>query len=471
MSERKRSPRGSVAPAIARPGFNRHDTIVAVATPLGRSAVSVIRLSGADAERFAKRCVSPWPPQARALARCRVHDPADPAQVIDDGLVVVFPAPRSYTGETVVEIHGHGGTYIATAIQAALVSAGARPALPGEFTERATLNGKFDLVRAEAIGELIDARTHASHRAAIQALSGVLTRRYTVLRSEAIGVEALIAYDIDFPDEDHGPVARERIDAAAATVSAQIRALLATQPAVILARDGAVVVLAGPPNAGKSSLFNALVGEARVIVSDEPGTTRDAVEVLLDTDPWPIRLVDTAGLREDASTVERLGIEVSERYLKGADVVVACAESTEGLSDAVRRIAAQTEAPVVAVLTKADLAGPVTHSPEATLLAVSALTGEGLVELQSRIATAIANHLGERDSLSPLVVSARQRAALESADHELVLFRAHWNDGLLPAPIAATHLRAAITALDQLIGSVDIDEIFSRVFATFCVGK
>lgn len=471
MNEKRRSPRDSVAPATARSGLGRHDTIVAVATPLGRSAVSVIRLSGADAERFSKRCVSPWPAQERVLGRCHVHEPDDPARVIDDGLVVVFPAPRSYTGETVVEIHGHGGTYIATAIQAALVAAGARPALPGEFTERATLNGKLDLVRAEAIGELIEARTHASHRAAMQALSGVLTRRYAALRSEAIEVEALIAYDIDFPDEDHGPVARERINAAAVALGAQIRALLATQPAVILGRDGAVVVLAGPPNAGKSSLLNALVGESRVIVSDEPGTTRDAVEVLLDVDPWPIRLVDTAGLREDAGTVERLGIEVSERYLKGADVVVACAESADGLFEVARRIGALTEAPVIGVLTKSDIAGHVVSSFGSGPLAVSARSGEGLVELQSRIAKVIADRIGEPGSLPPLVASARQRVALETADCELALFRSTWNDGLLPAPIAATHLRAAIGALDQLIGVIDIDEVFSRVFATFCVGK
>ena len=471
MNEKKRSPRDSAPRATARPEFGRHDTIVAVATHPGRSAVSVIRLSGVDAERFSRQCVSPWPSQPRVLGRCQVHEPDDPSRVIDDGLVVVFPAPRSYTGETVVEIHGHGGTYIATAIQAALVAAGARPALAGEFTERATLNGKLDLVRAEAIGELIDARTHASHRAAIQALSGVLTRRYAVLRNEAIGVEALIAYDIDFPDEDHGPVARERIHAAAAALMAQIQALLATQPAVILARDGAVVVLAGPPNAGKSSLFNALVGEARVIVSDEPGTTRDAVEVLLDADPWPFRLVDTAGLREDAETVERLGIDVSERYLKGADVVVACAESAEGLSDAVLRIAALTDAPVVGVLTKADIAGAGARISETRTLAVSALTGDGLVELRARIATVIASRIGDPDSLPPLVASARQRAALETANRELALFLAHWNDGSLPAPIVATYLRGAIVALDQLIGTIDIDEIFSRVFATFCVGK
>jgi len=468
MSERRHRPRDSTVPA--RTGLHRNDTIVAIATPIGRSAVCVVRVSGADAERISRRCVTPWPRHDRELTRCVVHAPDAPDGAIDDGLVVVFRAPKSYTGEAVVEVHGHGGAYVPVAIQAALVSAGARPALAGEFTERAVFNGKLDLVRAEAVGELIDARTHASHRAAIQGLSGILTRRYTDLRAEAIGVEALIAYDIDFPDEDHGPIARERILAAASSLAAQLQALLATQPAAILARDGAVVVLAGPPNAGKSSLLNALVGESRMIVSDEPGTTRDAVEVMLDTDPWPIRLVDTAGLRDDAGVVERLGIEVSERYLRGADVVVACAESPERLRDAVERINGLTLAPVIGVLTKCDLSSSA-RPLAAEAIQVSSLDGRGLVALHARIAAIVAQRAGRVSELAPLVVSARQRGALQEAAGELNLFCLRWREGTLPLPVAATHLRAAIGALDQLIGAIDIEEVFSRVFATFCVGK
>jgi tRNA modification GTPase len=432
--------------------------------------VSVVRISGADAVRISMRCVTPWPANDRELTRCRIHAPDHPEQAIDDALVALFSGPKSYTGETVVEIHGHGGTYVPVAIQAALVAAGARPALPGEFTERATLNGKLDLVRAEAIGAVIDARTRASHRAAMHGLSGLLTQRYVTLRSDAIGIEALIAYDIDFPDEDHGPIARERVSEAAKALAEQIHALVATQPASILAQEGAVVVLAGPPNAGKSSLLNALIGEARMIVSDEPGTTRDAVEVLLDLDPWPVRLVDTAGLRSSAGPVERLGIEVSERYLKAADAIVACAENENALAEMERRMGELSSAPIIRVLTKSDLQDR-TAVLGTGVHRVSAVSGDGLVELQLRIAETVAERVGQPGDLPPLVTSARQRKALELAERELSLFRAAWSEGALPAPVAATHLRSAIGALDELIGAIDVDEVFSRVFATFCVGK
>jgi len=470
MSDARRKTRNSSPLAPGTAARNRSDTIVAIATAPGRSAVSIIRLSGRSASDIARRCVTPWPARPRELTRCRVREPMTDRH-LDDGLVAEFPAPRSYTGETVVEIHSHGGSYVAVAIQAACVTAGARPALPGEFTERAVLNGKLDLISAEAIGELIDARTRATHRAAIQVLSGTLARQYAELRRDAIAVEALIAYDIDFPEEDHGPVARERVDTAAATVEAHLGSLLATTPAVVLGRDGALVVLAGPPNAGKSSLLNALVGESRVIVSDEPGTTRDAIEVLLDTDPWPIRLVDTAGLREDAGVVERLGIEVCERYLKGADVVVVCAETENGLATAAARVRTLTDAPIIEVHTKGDLRRRNGKPGPDAILEVSAINGWRLDALRERILDVIVSRVGRPDDLAPPVASARQRAALDIARNEMVLFRSAWRAGTLPAPVAATHLRAAVDALDHLIGVVDSNDVLDRVFSTFCVGK
>lgn len=392
-------------------------------------------------------------------------------QQLDDALVVEFPAPASYTGETVVELHSHGGVSVPAAITSALIRAGARPALAGEFTERAVLNGKFDLVTAEAIGELIDARTRAMHRAAIQSLSGILAQQYSELRSDAIEVEALVAFDIDFPEEDHGPIRREQVDAAAANVEGRLDRLLATAPAAILGRDGALVVLAGPTNAGKSSLLNALVGEARVIVSDEPGTTRDAVEILLDTDPWPIRLVDTAGLRDNAGAVERLGIAVSERYLAGADIVVACAESLDELAASIASIRDLTTGTIVGVWTKSDLRLAERAPDSGAVLSVSTVTAHGLDALRDAILGAAAARAGHPDDQGPVVTSARQRAALATARNELTTFRAAWREGALPAPVAATHLRAAINALDHLIGAVDVDDVLARVFSTFCVGK
>jgi tRNA modification GTPase len=468
MRDERRSPPSSRS--SAPPPKVRDDTIVAVGTAPGRSAIAVIRVSGPDAVTIAKRLISPWPERERELSRCTVRQ-GESGTVLDDALVAFFVAPRSFTGEHMVEVHSHGGSFVPPAIAAAFARAGARPAAPGEFTERALLNGKLDLIRAEAIGEIIDARTRASHRAALHALSGALTAQLSSLRAQAIAVEALLAYDIDFPEEDDGPVSRNRIEEAATEVERQLTALSATAPAAAIAGEGAIVVLAGPPNAGKSSLMNALIGEARVIVSDEPGTTRDAVEVLVDTDPWPIRLVDTAGLRVDAGTVERLGIEVSERYLARADVVLLCADSDAGMQAAFARVTSLTSGRIVQVRTKADL-GDETGGPEhGARVRVSALTGNGLQALRSVLMREVSERAGGATETSTIVTSARQRAAIDTALAEVREFRSAWRTRALPAPVVATHLRAAVGALDELIGAVDVDEILARVFSTFCVGK
>ena len=446
----------------------RSDTIVATATAPGRAALAVVRLSGPEAETIGRRILRPWPRTARTLTRCQVYDAGTDGTMIDDALAVVFPAPHSYTGETVVEVHSHGGHFVPTAIESAFVSAGARPALAGEFTERAVLNGKLDLVRAEAIGELIDARTRALHRSALHALSGNRTQEYSTLRSRAIELEALIAYDVDFPEEDDGPVSRDRILSAATSLQDALSTLCSGASRATLARDGALVILAGAPNVGKSSLLNALVGESRVIVSDEPGTTRDAVEVLLDADPWPIRLVDTAGMRENAGTIERLGIEVGERYLRNADVVLLCHDTALGDQSVRRRIEALTDGAVVAVRTKADL--PSAGDSVAGDCTVSATTGEGIEALRKLIETRVAERAGNGEA-GAVVASARQQAALQRAQAEVNAFLSGWIERRLPAPIVASHLRAAAAALDELVGVIDVEDVLERVFSTFCVGK
>lgn len=466
MSDERRSQR---ADSGARPAPRvRTDTIVARATAPGRSAIAIVRVSGQDAETIARRVVTPWPRQARRMTRCVVHEPGMHAHEIDDALAVFYPAPESYTGETVVEVHAHGGLYVASAVESALIQAGARPATPGEFTERAVLNGKLDLIRAEAVGALVDARTQAAHRAARTALSGTLTRQYESLRECTIALDAMLAYDIDFPEEDDGPVSRDRVADAARELEDTLSRLCATAPMAAVAQSGALVVLAGPPNAGKSSLLNALVGEARVIVSDEPGTTRDAVEVMLDGDPWPIRLVDTAGLRMNPGDIERLGMEVSERYLATADIVLICAEHRNEMSALHERLTGLTTGTVIEVHTKADLL-PVTATTPA--LTVSTVTGTGLDQLRAAIMSAITRRMGTTAADAPVVTSVRQRTALEQARAEVAAFRSAWSSQQLPAAIVATHVRAAISALDQLIGRVDPDTVLERVFSTFCVGK
>ena len=388
-------------------------------------------------------------------------------------MVTVFVAPQSYTGEHMVELSTHGGAYVPGAVCAALVAAGARAAGPGEFTERAVLNGKFDLLRAEAVADLIEARSQAAHRMALNQVSGGLSRRLSELRMALVGLEALLAYEIDFPGEANEQPSSELVVATATGIMGQLDTLLATVPAAILGRDGATVVLAGLPNVGKSSLFNAILGEERVIVSERPGTTRDAVEAMIERDPWPLRLVDTAGLRSSDDAVERRGIEIGERYMASAHVIIACADSVSSLATTYASIRSMTKAAIVGARTKADLISRSDDhdSTSFPVVRVSTVTGRGIKELLEAVTGAVRLGVVPVDDGAPMINRARHRMALETAHAELELFRVEWLSDALPAPIAALHVRVAIHALDELIGAVDVEEVFAQVFATFCVGK
>lgn len=445
------------------------DTIVAAATPNGRGALALIRLSGRDAFSIAAKHLRPLPSQPRVSQLCSVHDGDE---LLDQALVTLFPGPNSFTGEDTVELSTHGGYLVPDSVIAALISSGARPAHPGEFTRRAVLNSKLDILQAEAIGDLIDARSQAMRRAALGQLDGGLSRRLMQLRSNLIDLEALIVYDIDFPEEDDGPVSREKVERAAAKITASLKALLATAPMGELVREGAIVVIAGPPNAGKSSLFNALLGRSRAIVTELPGTTRDALEAVIDTGEWPLRLVDTAGLRDTEDRLERLGIEVSERYLADAHVVIACGETPAGLENTVALIAQTSHASILPVHTKVDLVSQGDEStwPPSTL-AVSAETGEGLLDLLEAINEVLRKEHGKVAPDVPMLTRARHRQALSLACSELELFQQAWEENSLPATVASVHLRTAVLALEELIGTVEIEDVFDRVFSSFCVGK
>lgn len=445
------------------------DTIVAVATASGRGAIAVVRLSGPKAFGIAARHLESMPPQPRAahLSNIRHGD-----EILDQALVTLFPAPNSFTGDDTVEFSTHGGYLVPASIIAALISSGARQALPGEFTRRAVLNNKLDILQAEAIGDLIDARSQTLRRTALGQLDGGLSRRVLALRNGLIGLEALIVYDIDFPEEDDGPVPSERIDKAATEISQSLKALLATAPVGELIREGAIVVIAGPPNAGKSSLFNALLGRSRAIVTESPGTTRDALEAVIDTGKWPLRLVDTAGLRDTDDQIERLGIEVSQRYLVDAHVVLACAETPRGVAETISLIARISKAPVLPVRTKADLV-PVSEqlNGQQPVISVSAETGAGLQTLLEALDEVLAREHGEIPPDLPILMRARHRHALTVACSELEQFQRAWHDDKLPATIASVHLRTAVSALEELIGTVEVEDILDRVFSSFCVGK
>lgn len=473
---------GAPSPGAARlPLPGGEDTIAALATPSGRGALAVLRLSGPQARAIAQRLLHPWRDTPRTAYLATLRDPATGA-VIDRPVVTLYAGPRSYTGEDVVELSLHGGHLAPALALAAALAAGAREALPGEFTRRAVANGKMDILQAEAIGDLIDAQSRAMHQAALAQMDGGLSRRITALRDALVHLEALIAYDIDFPEEDEGPVSTERITQAVGDVMAPLEALLASAHTGEVVRRGAVVVIAGAPNAGKSSLFNALVGVTRAIVTEIPGTTRDAIEAVLDVGAWPVRLVDTAGLRETADVVEQLGIAVTERYLGDADVVLACGENGPALARTVAEARARTRAPVLAVRTKADLvsecddiaavgSGSGAALDGERVIAVSAVERTGLDALTDALAALLTERHGGRRADVPLLTRERHRVAVQRARDEVASFAEAWGARTLPPPVAAVHLHEAAAALESLIGAVDVEDVLDRVFRTFCVGK
>jgi tRNA modification GTPase len=448
------------------------DTIAAIATPAGRGAVALLRVSGPNALAVLRRIapgVEGIAPRVQRLAALR-HP--ESGELLDRALVTYFAAPASYTGDDTVEIATHGGVLTPQLVLDALLAAGARAAEPGEFTRRAYLNGKVDLLQAEAVADLIDGRSRALHRAAVHQMERGLSRRISELRDAVIGTEALIAYSIDFPEEDEPPVPPERIQASAADVVARIDALLATAPEGELLREGALTVLAGRPNSGKSSLFNALLGMERAIVTDIPGTTRDALEASASVDGYPFRLVDTAGLRETADTVEGMGIEVARRYLAAADLVLFCIESGRAADDDERAFMHSVPpGRLVVVRTKSDVhPGAPGVADAEDEVAVSAATGDGLPALRRvLLRRAFGGILGEPGE-APLVTRERHARALRAARDELAAFLAAMDDAV-PMEFAATHLRAAVGALEDLVGAVSVDDVLDRVFGSFCVGK
>lgn len=446
------------------------DVIVALATPPGRSAIAVVRVSGQGALAVAATVV--WstggqtgaelvlerlPPRVASLVR--LVSPA--GEPIDEALVTVFRAPQSYTGQDVVEFSCHGGLLAPAQLLAALHAAGARTAAPGEFTRRAVLNGKLDLLQAEAVGDLIDATVPAQGRAALRQLDGALSRRLLALRDELLELLAFLSYDIDFPEADDGPVPRARIAALLERARQSTARLLATAPAGERLHEGALVVLAGRPNAGKSSLFNALLGASRALVTEIPGTTRDTIEASSEVLGWPVRLADTAGLRDSDERLEQLGIEVSRRYVAAADLVLLCVETDREVTP--EEAALMRERPVLLVRSKGDLV-------PGEGLVVSVVTGQGIERLRTTIAERLFGEGEGYADLEPMLSQERHRVALARAAEALAAAGQEFGPGGDPV-LAAHQVRGAVAALDELIGLVHPDEVLGRVFSRFCVGK
>jgi tRNA modification GTPase len=339
----------------------------------------------------------------------------------------------------------------------------------------------MDLVQAEAVLDLVDGRSRALRRAALGQLERGLSERVGALRQELVHLEALLAHHIDFPEEDEAPVPAHVVADRADAVCKALETLLRTAPEGELLREGAVTVLAGLVNTGKSSLFNVLLGEARAIVTDVPGTTRDAIEAVVTLDGYPFRLVDTAGIRTTDEPVERIGVEVARRYVERADVVLLCVDARVGVGTEERAFTSELEGvPVVVVRTKTDLLehdGPSTppSSGEGTgkyagAVNVSSRTGDGVAELKSALAELVYGGLVSAAPDVPVLTRRRHRDALRTAHGEVADFARALRDGV-PAEVAATHLRPAETALEELLGVISVDDVLDRVFRDFCIGK
>ncbi|MBV9659259.1 MAG: tRNA uridine-5-carboxymethylaminomethyl(34) synthesis GTPase MnmE [Verrucomicrobia bacterium] len=453
-------------------------TIAAVATPFGEGAIALLRVSGPQAIEIVGRVCQPanGRPLA-ALASRRQHRAqifsTNDAAPLDDVLVALHRAPRSYTGEDLVELTCHGGILLTQRVLETLLAAGAQPARPGEFTERAFLHGKLDLTQAEAVMDVISAGTDLALRAAREQLAGRLGARVGDLRADLLGLVAHLEAYIDFPDEDIDPDTGAkflaRLDAALATLDA----LLATADQGRILREGVRTVIFGEPNVGKSSLLNALVGHDRAIVSPTPGTTRDTIEEFINVRGLPLRLIDTAGLRESADAVERAGIARTRQSLAQADLAQHVVDASQS-SPTVKEINAEPlpDAPAsLLIFNKIDLGlDPCWNAPKfAGAIRVSCRTGAGLDALADAIYATVT---GGQVAWNPgaAAINARHQDCLRRARAALVTAREALTRAE-PPEIVALELRAALDAIGEVIGGADTEEILGEIFAKFCIGK
>ena len=448
------------------------DTIAALATPLGRSAIAVIRISG-DRTRAILSAVAP-----------ELSDPIEPrrphlvpliradGEVLDRGLVTLFAAPASFTGEDLAEISVHGSPVVVERLLRTLVGAGARPARPGEFTERAYRLGKLDLVEAEAIRDLIDSRTEGAARAGAKRLGGALSSRLATVREDLLAASAGLTATIDFA-EDVGETVSPAVAAHLRSAHDELARLAASYETGRLLSAGCRVVILGRPNAGKSTLFNALAGSARAIVTEVPGTTRDTLEATIDVCGVPVDLVDTAGLRETDDRVERIGVERAREEGERAAAILYVYDASQGWSESDRAaVAAFDGRPVAIVANKIDRleeAGPIVPSSDPAGLALCGLAPEAGATLRSLLERTIAAGVTS-DAASEVLASVRQRDLVERAraasDEALLAL----DRGVSPE-YAATHVDSALAALADVFGETTSEDVLQRIFSTFCIGK
>ena len=434
------------------------DTIAAIATPPGTGGVSIIRISGSEALAIATR-VSGITPVPRRATLAHIRDAH--GDTLDQALLLYYPAPHSYTGEDTLEIQGHGGIAVTQAVLAAVLDAGARLAEPGEYTRRAYLNNKIDLAQAEAIADLINARSQAAVKAANRSLQGDFSREIETLAADLLALRIYIEEEIDFLRE--GDIAA-RLQA----WGDRLRALLAQSTQGRLMNDGINLVIAGKPNAGKSSLLNALVGEERAIVTAQAGTTRDIVRETILIHGMPVNILDTAGLREASDLVEQEGIRRTRQALNQADLILLLRDGS-ALDDRDDETLPPESAntPLLLAYNKADQTPPAVQAQHADGLWLSAKTGAGIDALRDAIACAVGRDSREE---SPYIARERHLRALHQAEryyqHALAQLHSTQNGELI-----AEDLRLAHEALGSITGAVSSDDLLGHIFSSFCIGK
>jgi tRNA modification GTPase len=449
---------------VAPSSTGARDTIAAVATAVG-GGIGIVRLSGPRAGEIVAKLVRPWPPkpQTHKLQRGIVHDPGT-GERIDEVLAVVMRGPRSYTGEDVAELQGHGGALVMQRVLAAALAAGARMAEPGEFTRRAFEAGRIDLSRAEAVAALIGARSERALRAAQAMNAGALSDKIVRLRQRLVATLAELEGAIDFPDDAGDAVPEAASAEALASVSREMAALAASyRPALFRPAE---VALVGRVNAGKSSLLNALAGEERALVDETPGTTRDAVSAEVALDGVAVTLVDTAGEREDPERLEQRGLALGRARAARADLVVLVVDGAVGFGDAERRLWEAAGGPKLVVWNKRDLGRAEGLPVGAMVVETVAPDGEGVAALGSAIARALVGDVEEGVS----VVSERQAEALRDGAATLARAAEALRDRE-PAELAAVEARGALDAMGRVTGETVDAELLDAIFARFCIGK
>ena len=433
--------------------MRRDDTIFALASGSGTAAIAIVRLAGPRTAEVIAALAGALPAPRRAALRT-LRDPGT-GLALDQALVLSFPAPASFTGDDAGELHIHGGAAVKAALVGALVRLGLRPAEPGEFTRRAFLNGRLDLAEAEGLADLLAATTERQRRQAFRQLTGALGEEVARWRGALLEAAARLEAAIDFADEGDVPAAdAARVLALTSPVAAALTRALAQTGGERL-REGWVVALAGPPNAGKSTLLNHLAGREAAIVSPLPGTTRDTIEIGLDLDGYPFTLIDTAGLRDSTDPVEQIGMSRARAAADRADLVVWL---DDGRPDP---MPAPGPGVVLRIRSKSDLPGP---TPDGTL-AVSATTGAGIDALKQRLVAFAAAQTGDE---AAVITQARHRQAFAAAQAALARLPASLETAV---ELAAEDLRIATRALQTIIGSIDVEDVLGEIFGRFCIGK